>query len=110
MELIDVIIFSSCVIGLIYFAFDRLKYSNKKTYHEKNDRLNQLRKTIAAIENDNRETEELIKLINHDTVYDDEFTDKLIKYGENEYKLNDLKNEKKTIEKYIKNAGKYFKY
>ncbi|GBU28266.1 hypothetical protein R84B8_01824 [Treponema sp. R8-4-B8] len=109
MKLIDIIIISLCVIGLIYFAFDRLKYSNLKAFHKKLERLNELKKTIAAVENDNKKTEDFIKSINADTVYDDETLERLINYRDNEEKLDDLKNEQRKIELYIKNARSYFK-
>jgi len=110
MKLIDIIILSLCVIGLIYFAFDRFKYSNKKVFSENIRRLNYLRKIIADIENDNSETEKIIKSINADTIFDDELTDKLIKYRDDEDKLNILKTEMKQIEKYISNFRIYNKY
>jgi len=109
MKLIDIIILSLCVIGLIYFFFDRLKYSNVNAYREKQERLFDISKKIAAIENDNAETEELIKSINADTVYDDEMFEKLINYRDNEDRLVELKNEQRKIELYIKNARSYFK-
>jgi len=110
MKLIDFIIFFICVIGLIYFAFDRFKYSSKKIYHKNIKRLNHLRKIIASIENDNIETEEIIKSINFDTVFNDDLTDKLIKYRDDEDKLNILKTELKQIEKYINNFLIYNKF
>jgi len=110
MKLIDVIILSLCLIGLIYFAFDRFKYSSKKIYRENIRRLDYLRKIIAAIENDNIETEKIIKSINVDTVYDDETINKFINYRNNEDELNILKTELKQIEKYIKNFRIYNKH
>ena len=109
MKLIDIIIFSLCVIGLIYFFFDRLKYSNINVYRKKLKRLIELRKIIASIENDNNETEEIIKSINIDTVHDDETINKFINYRDNDNKLSVLKDEQKKIELYIKNFRIYNK-
>jgi len=109
MKTIDIIIFSLCVIGLIYFFFDRLKYSNISVYRKKLERLNEIRKIIASIENDNDETEEIIKSINIDTVHDDETINKFINYRDNDTKLSVLKDEQREIELYIKNFRIYNK-
>jgi len=107
MKLIDIIIFSLCVIGLVYFIFDRRKYTNLSAYYEKHERLFEIIKEITALENDNKEFNELIKITNLDTDVDDEFADKLICYRNNEDKLKFLKNEQIKIEYYIKNARMY---
>jgi len=109
MKLIDIFIFLLCVVGLVYFFFDRLKYSNINTYHEKLERLSDIRKKIATIEADNKKFNELIKTTNLDTDFDENFSNKLIDYRNNEEKLNVLKREQREIEKYIKNARMYNK-
>ncbi|MDR2941737.1 MAG: hypothetical protein LBV17_04000 [Treponema sp.] len=112
MKLIDTLIFSLCAIGLVYFIFDRIKYSNIEIYRDKLEKLNELRRTIAAIESDNKHVEKIIKSMNADTfyddeLYDDELTDKLINYRDNEVKLENLKKEQRKIELYVRRAGKY---
>jgi len=107
MKLIDILILSLSAIGLVYFGIERIKYSNKYIYQKKLERLNELRKTIAAIESDNAETDKIIESINEDTYYDDELTDKLINYRDNEEKLKYLKDEQRKTERYLKIAGKY---
>jgi len=111
MKLIDIIIFSISVVGLIYFFIDRRKYTSISTYHDKLERLNELRKTIAAIEHDINETKESIKPGSIDTniIYDDELTKKLVKQNDNEEQLKLLKTELKEVEKYIQNARMYNK-
>ena len=109
MNPIDIIILSCCIIGLVYFAIDRFKYRDINVYHEKLERLNELRKLITAIENENVETENIIKSINLDNDFNDELTDKLIKNRDNEYKLSSLKDEQRKIELYIKNFRMYNK-
>jgi len=107
MKLIDIILLSLCGIGLIYFYFDRRKYTSISAYHEKLERLNKLKLLIITIENNKKETDELIKSINADTHYDEELIDKLIKYRNNEEKLNVLEKELIETEKYIRTANMY---
>jgi hypothetical protein len=108
MKLIDILIFLLSVAGLVYFMFERIKYSNRERYYEKSERLKELERIIAVIENENGETEEIIKSINADTVYDDEMTDRLINYRDNEGYLKDLKKEQREIELYLRIARKSF--
>jgi hypothetical protein len=109
MKLIDIIIFSLCVIGLIYFFFDRLKYRNISVYHKKLERLNELKKIITAIESEDKDTENIIRSTNFDAFFEEKFTDRLINYRDNDLKLSYLKNELKEIELYIKNFRMYNK-
>jgi hypothetical protein len=88
--------------------FERIKYSNRERYYEKLKRLKELERIIAVIENDNKVTEEIIKSINADTVYDSEMTDKLVNYRDNEGYLKDLKKEQIEIELYLRIARKSF--
>jgi len=107
MKLIDIIIFSICSAGLVYLFFDRRKYSNVIVYHEKINRLFELKKEITAVENNINNTDNIIKSLNFDKDHDEELYNKFIDYRDNEEKLNQLKNEQKEIEKYIKNANMY---
>jgi len=93
MKLIDIIIFSLCVIGMIYFFFDRRKYTSISAYHEKLERLNELRKRITMIENKDEDEN------NTSVIYNNESSEQL--------KL--LKTELKEVEKYIQNARMYNK-
>jgi len=110
MKIIDIIIFTLCATGLIYFMFDRLKYTNMNVYREKLKRLNELRKLIALIENEDRETEKLIWSVNLDADLEKELADRLIGYRDNDDKLSVLKDEQRKIEKYIKNFRIYNKH
>jgi hypothetical protein len=107
MDFIDTLIIVSCVAGLIYFAFDRIKYSNITVFYKKQERLFELNKIITVIKIDIKETDEIIKTVNIDTLYDDIFTDKLIAYRDNMDKLILLKKEQKEIEIYLKNFRMY---
>jgi len=109
MNFIDILILFLSIAGLVYFAFDRVRYSNKNVYCKKLERLNEIRKTIIFIETENAGTDEIIKSMNADMVCDDETADKLIKYRDNEEKLEYLKDEKNKIERYIKHARSYIK-
>lgn len=109
MKIIDIIILSLCFFGLVYFFIDRLKYRNINVYREKLKRLNELRKIITAVENEEKETEEIIKSINLDDDFDDELTDRLINSKHNDLRLSYLKAEQKEIELYIKNFRMYNK-
>jgi sortase (surface protein transpeptidase) len=73
MKLIDNIIFSISVVGLVYFFIDRCKYTSISTYHEKLEKLNKLRKTIAAIENEDKKTNEN----NTSIIYNEESSEQL---------------------------------
>ena len=106
MKIIDYIILSLCAVGLVYFFFDRLKYRNINVYYEKLERLNELRKKITAIENDNMKNENLIISNNFGVVYDDEDKDNFVIYKDT---LTNLKKEKREIELYIKNFRMYNK-
>jgi uncharacterized membrane protein YvbJ len=107
MKLIDILIFSLSAIGLVYFMFDRIKYSNRNAFHDKSERLEEINKIIANIERDKKEIEEIIKSTNADTVYNNEITDKLINYRDNEDYLKELKEEQRKIELYLRHACKY---
>jgi len=109
MKIIDIIIFSLCAAGLVYFIIDRFKYRDINVYHDKLERLNELRKLITSVEKENKETENMIHSMNIDSIYENEFTDRVINYRDNEYKLINLKKEKKEIERYIKNFRMYNK-
>jgi hypothetical protein len=78
-------------------------------FYEKSERLNEIYKIIAVIENDIRDTEEIIKSINFDAVYDDGLTDKFISYRDNEDRLRYLKDEQGKIERYLRKARMYHK-
>jgi hypothetical protein len=98
-------------------VFDRSKYSNSRVnkfsnksvgfseyvFHKHLEKLTDLNNIITAIEFDIKETEEIIKTEDIDTLYDDIFTDKLITYRDNEHKLKELKNERRELELYILN-------
>jgi len=109
MNPIDIIILSCCVIGLVYFAIDRFKYRDINVYHEKLERLNELRKLITAIEIEDKETEKMIWAIDLDAYLENELTDRLINYRDNDNKLSVLKDEQRKIELYIKNFRMYNK-
>ena len=106
MKIIDIIILSLCVIGLVYFFFDRLKYRDINMYYKKLERLNELRKKIAAVENDNLKTEGLFASNNLNVVYDNEDVDNFVIYKGS---LSSLKKEQKEIELYIRNFRMYNK-
>jgi len=97
MKLIDIILLSLCVLGLIYFYFDRRKYTSISTYHKKLERLNELRKRITMIENKNKDEDE------------DENNTSVIYNNESSEQLKLLKTELKEVEKYIQNARMYNK-
>jgi len=94
MKTIDIILFALCVLGLIYFFFDRRKYSSISVYHEKLEKLNELRRKITALEEKN-------KIANENTAY--------VIYDETPEQLKILKTELKETEKYIKNYNMYKK-
>jgi len=106
MNIIDIIISLLCVSGLVYFFFDRLKYRDINVYYDKLERLNELRKKITAIENDNLNTEKYFNSNNTNVVYDDENTDNFIICKD---KLSCLIKEKRDIELFIKNFRMYNK-
>ena len=106
MKIIDYIILSLCLIGLVYFFFDRLKYRDINVYYKKLERLNELRKKITAIENDNMKNENLIISNNFGVVYDDEDKDNFVIYKDT---LANLKKEKRELELFIKNFRMYNK-
>jgi hypothetical protein len=107
MQFADILILSFSVIVLVYFLYDRSKYSNRDVYFEKLERLEELKKTILAIQKENEETEEIIKSITAGTVYDNEMIDKFASYSDNQGKLKDLKTEQRKIEWYLRYAGRY---
>jgi len=107
MNIIDIIILTLCAVGLVYFFFDRLKYRDISVYQDKLVRLNELRKLIAAIENENLKNENIFNSNNISVVYDDEDADNFIICKD---KLSYLKKEKKEIERFIKNFRMYNKY
>jgi hypothetical protein len=107
MDFIDILIIVSCAAGLIYFAFDRIKYLNITVFYKKQERLFELNKIISIIEIEIRDTEEIIKTEKIDALYDDIFADKLIAYRDNMDKLILLKKEQKEIEIYLKNFRMY---
>jgi hypothetical protein len=106
MKIIDIIILSLCVAGLVFFFFDRLKYRNINAYYDKLERLNELRKKIAAVENDKLNTEKYFNSNDLGVVYDDEDTDNFVICKD---KLSSLKKEKTEIERFIKNFRMYNK-
>jgi len=106
MNIIDIIILILCAAGLVYFFFDRLKYRDISVYYGKLERLNELRKIITSIENNNLNSENIINSNNFGAVYDDGQADNLVTCKN---KLISLKKEKKEIERYIKNFRMYNK-
>jgi len=106
MKIIDIIIFFLCAVGLVYFVIDRFKYRDINVYHDKLERLNELRKLITAIEIENGKHENIFKPVGANNIFDDEQTEKYFIYEE---KLSNLKNEKKKIERYIENFRLYNK-
>jgi len=104
MNIIDIIIIFLCVVGLIYFFFDRLKYRDINVYYDKLERLNDLRKLITAIENEKIKTDNLSSPNNIGVFYDEEDNSIICKD-----KLSYLKKEKKEIERFIKNFRMYNK-
>jgi len=107
MKLIDILILSLSVIGLVYFAVYRIKYSNIDAYNKKLERLQEIRKTIAVIENDKAEQDKIIKSLDVYNIYSDEIFWKLFEYRDNEERLKELKNEQRKIEIYLRTADKY---
>jgi hypothetical protein len=112
MKILDIIIFSLSAIGLIYFEFMRLKYSNNKVYSKKLERLYELRKTITSIENDEKEPEEISYFIINDDIEKQKTMINTVDetYVYNDYpkdKLQELKEEQRKIERYLKIAAKY---
>jgi len=75
-------------------------------YYKKLERLNELRKKIAAVENDNLKTEGLFASNNLNVVYDNEDVDNFVIYKGS---LSSLKKEQKEIELYIRNFRMYNK-
>jgi len=104
MKTIDMLICFLCLAGLVYFFIDRFKYRDINVYHDKLYRLNELRKLITAIENDNNNN--IFKPADANNIFDDEQDDKYYIYEE---KLSNLKKEKKEIERYIQNFRMYNK-
>jgi hypothetical protein len=109
MKLIDILIFSLSAAGLVYFMFDRLKYSNRNVYTRKLERLYELEIEIRNIKSVNNETEKLINNMNPDMDFDDSFTDKLIKYRDDADKLEALRNEHREIDLYLRKTRSYIK-
>ena len=107
MTFIDILILIVCIAGLVYFAFDRLKYSNKDVYSQKLEKLNKLKSLIHKIETDNEETESLIQSTKTDFDFNNIITDKLIEYRDNAEKLELYKNEYKETEAYLRKARSY---
>lgn len=108
MNFLDILILLICLGGLIFFFFDRIKFSNKTVYQQKKERFFQLQKLINNIKSENEEAEILIQSLDFDD-FTDSITDKLIKYRDNEDKLEICKAEYKKIESYLKNARPYIK-
>jgi len=106
LSFLDITIFILCLGGLIYFIFNRIKYTNIDVFHEKCDRLSELNNIISRIENKNKERLELIKTIKFETIYD-VFPESLIEYRDDEDKLKELKKEQRDIEIYLRIAMKY---
>jgi len=107
MNVIDILIFIVCTGGLFYFAFKRIKYSNRNVYRQKYERLNILNELISAAETEKEEAENLISSVNFDDEFKDGIVNKFIKYGDNMEKLRELKKEQTEIERYLRNAGRY---
>jgi hypothetical protein len=97
------------LLTLIYFAYDRIKYSNREIYHNKRERLNEINQLINAIQIENKEAMKLIETISFDTDLDDSLIDSLIKYNDNDDTLITLKKEQREIQKYFKKAHSYIK-
>ena len=108
MNFIDILFLAICLGGLLYFITDRFRYSNKNVYKQKLEKYYQLQKLINNIKLENEETEYLIQLLNLDD-FNDTITDKLIKYRDNEGKLEIYKAEYKKIESYLNKARSYIK-
>jgi hypothetical protein len=64
---------------------------------------------IRNIKSVNNETEKLINNMNLNMDFDDNFTDKLIKYRDDFDKLEALRNEHREIDLYLRNARLYIK-
>jgi hypothetical protein len=112
MNFIDIFIFIFCIAGLVYFAFNRIKYSNikysnKNVYFQKLEKLDKLQTLINKIKSDNDEMELLISLSNKDFDINDIHTDKLIKYRDNKEKLKNYNDEYKKIESYLNKARSF---
>jgi hypothetical protein len=106
MDFIDILIIISCAAGLIYFALDRIKYSNRNVLHKKLERLNELQTLLLNTKKDNSLMELLISS-NNVTDFDNFPSDKLIEYRDNIEKLEFYENEYKEIKKYLKNVRMY---
>jgi len=109
MSFINVIFWILCIGGLIYFSLARLKEKSPGIieYREKHYRFYKLEMLINAIELDNKYILDQIKSTDLTESLDPVFTDKLIKYSDDEDNLKEFKKEKKEIEKWLRNAKKY---
>jgi len=109
MGFIDIFILIICIAGLLYFVYERLKYSNRDVYIRKLERLNKLKALISKIKSDNEEMESIILSTNTDFDFNKALTDKLIEYRDNEEKLESYKAEYKEIELYLRKSRSYIK-
>ena len=107
MHFLDILILLLSFCGLIYFIFDRIKYSNFNVYRQKSERLSELNKIINFIENNDSEITEQIKVHNFDMPLNNNLIDQLIKHRDDEDKLKHLKTEREKIEIYLRIASKY---
>jgi hypothetical protein len=85
----------------------RIKYSNFVAFINKEERLSQLNETIRNIESNNNEIREIIKTMDMDADFDDDFADRLVEYRDYEVALKKMKKERKEVQKYLRAACRY---
>ena len=107
MTVIDIAIFITCFALLIYLLIDRKKYLDINVYYKNVERLNEIINIVNTIEACNKTILEQIENLDFNTELDKDFSDKLIKFRDDEEKLKELKAEQKNIQTYIRNARHY---
>jgi hypothetical protein len=107
MIFLDALIAFACAAGLICFFFERVRYSNINAYRQKLERLRELEKEIRAIKHENIRAENIINNMDADMNFDENFTDELIKFSDDEARLETLKNECRKTASYLNKARPY---
>jgi len=110
MSFIDITICILCIGGLVYFFFERIKYSDIDIYCAKLKMSSDLEKSIKTIEACNKDTLEQIKNADLTEPLDPVFVDRLVSYRDYEEELKILKNTKRKTDKWLKNARSYLKF
>ena len=107
MKFIDIAIAILCFVLLIFLLIDRKKYLDINKYYKNVSRLHHIIGLINDIEIRNKYILDQIESMDIEMSFDDDFTDKLIKFRDEQDYLELLKNEQKRIQIYLKNVRHY---